>query len=173
VGAPKGADALYARKGARLRPMLFGGGQQRDMRPGTENVPGWAAFGQACRDHMGQTAQNERAFDALRDYALAQIRENVPRAVPHLPEQGAPHIVSLSLPGIRSQALMSFLESRGVYVSSGSACSRGRRSHVLTAMGLSPGMIDSAIRVSFEFQTDREDIDALCQGLKDACDRLL
>ena len=97
----------------------------------------------------------------------------MPGAVPHLPKQGAPHILNLSLPGIRSQVLMNFLEARGVYVSSGSACSRGKRSHVLTAMGLSPGMIDSAIRVSFGYETNRDDIDALCQGLRDAWGRLL
>ena len=85
----------------------------------------------------------------------------------------APHILSFSLPGLRSEVIMSFLESQEVYVSKGSACKRGRRSHVLTAMGLSSDVIDGAVRASLSAMTTEEDIDALCRGAAEARQKLV
>ena len=81
---------------------------------------------------------------------------------------GSPHILSISLPGYRSEVLMNFLEARGIYTSKSSACKKGGRSHVLEAIGLPANVIDGALRISFSRYTTREDIDALCDALRDA-----
>ena len=101
----------------------------------------------------------------------AQIVERLSEAIPELRfvETAAPHILSISLPGYRSEVLMNFLEAREIYVSKSSACKKGGRSHVLEAIGLDAKTIDGAIRIGLSRFTTQEDIDALCEGLLDAC----
>jgi cysteine desulfurase len=110
---------------------------------------------------------------ALREYAAARLPAAIGDGALILPETAAPHILNLAVPGIRSQVLVSFLESRDIFVSAGSACSRGRRSHVLEAMGLDPKRIDCSIRISFSSDNSPEDIDALCEGLAEARKQLI
>ena len=88
------------------------------------------------------------------------------------PRHAAPHIVLLSLPGYKSETVVNFLSERGIYVSAGAACSRGARSHVLTAMGLPDEVIDGIVRVSFSWENTAGDIDALVEGLRDAMETL-
>jgi len=110
-------------------------------------------------------------MSSLREHAVRRITEELPDAV--ILPGGAAHILCLSLPGYRSEVLMNFLEQRGIYVSRGSACKRGRRSHVLEALGLPARVIDGSIRVSFSRFSTREETDALCDGLTDAHRELL
>ncbi len=171
IHAPKGVGALYVRKGLRLPPFLVGGGQERGQRSGTESVPLIAAFGAAAQAGAARLREDIAHMAALRD----RTREGVLRldgAVLNGSGQ-APHIVSLSLPGCPSEVTLRILESRGVYVSAGSACSRGHRSHVLQAMGLESSRIDSALRVSFCPENTEEDVAALLAGLEEARTRLL
>ena len=164
--APKGVGALYVRKGVRLvPPAALGGGQERGLRSGTEALPAIAAFGEASR-HLPTPkeflAHTERLRTHLQE-AAAPLG-----AVFHLPAGGVPYIVSFSLPGMRSETLLHFLAARGIYVSAGSACAKGHRSHVLSAMKLPDAEITSALRVSFGFENTAAEIDALCEALHEA-----
>lgn len=160
---PKGVGALYIKKGVRLLPRAYGGGQERGLRPGTEAVPLITAFGAAAAA-LPSPAEQARHYDALRSRLLEglQGRGDV---VFHLPAASVPYILNLSVPGIRSETMLHFLAERGVYVSSGSACSKGKKSPVLTAWQLPPGEIDSALRISFSRYNTEEDVDRLIAGL--------
>ena len=170
IHAPKGVGALYIRSGLHLKPFLLGGGQENGLRAGTEAVPQIAAFGEACRVGKAGMAENVARMAALKRRILERLRAEIPelRAV----ESAAPHILSVSLPGWRSEVLMNFLEAREVYVSKSSACKKGGRSHVLEAIGLDAGTIDGALRIGLSRMNTEEDADALCQGLAEARSRL-
>ena len=166
IHAPKGIGALYIRSGLRLKPYILGGSQESGRRAGTEAMPQIAAFGAACAVGLQQMPTAIERMAALK----AQTVETLSAAIGDLGviETAAPHILSISLPGYRSEVLMNFLEARQVYVSKSSACKKGGRSHVLEAMGLDARTIDGAIRIGLSRETTREDIDALCQGLIEA-----
>ena len=170
IHAPKGVGALYIRAGLRLKPMLVGGAQENGRRAGTEAMPQIAAFGAACETARAGFADNVARMAALREKAVGTLRREIPELV--VIGGGAPHILSLSLPGWRSEVLINWLEAQEVYVSRSSACKKGARSHVLEAIGLRPELIDGAIRVGLSRFTTEEDIDALCRGLKEARERL-
>lgn len=169
--APKGVGALYVKKGVRLLPQCYGGGQERGLRSGTENLPGIAALGAAIAALPPLPEQTAR-FGQLRDRLLAGLSA-LPGAVPHLPRDGAPHIVNISFPGLRSETLLHFLAARDIYVSSGSACARGHQSPVLTAMGLPAAEVQSALRISFSRDNTPDDIDRLLQALTEAAATLI
>ncbi len=159
--APKGVGALYIRRGVRILPRQIGGGQEGGLRSGTEAAPAIAAFGAAAAA-VPPYREQETLYRALRERLIASLSS---LAVFHLPPEGVPYIVSLSLPGLRSETLLHFLAERGVYVSGGSACSKGKRSPVLTAMGLPAREIDSALRVSFSWDNTPDEVDRLADAL--------
>ena len=164
IHAPKGAGALYIRKGFRAVPILLGGGQEGKLRSGTENLPSIAGFGIAAHMGLSRFAENARRIIELRQYFDAKLASDVPEARINFPD-GVPHIASVCLPGCRSEVVLRILSDRDVYVSAGSACAKGKRSHVLTACGLPSDVIDCTIRVSFSDLNDEADIDALIEGL--------
>ena len=170
IHAPKGIGALYIRNGLKLKPFIVGGSQENGRRAGTEAMPQIAAFGAACEIARAGMAENIARMEALRTRAVEQLSRDIPELV--LIGGGAPHILSISLPGWRSEVLMNYLEAQGVYVSRSSACKKGGRSHVLEAMGLSSRVIDGAIRIGLSRFTTEKDIDALCSALKEAHDTL-
>lgn len=170
IHAPKGIGALYIKSGVKLRPYILGGGQEGGLRAGTEAMPQIAAFAAACRVAKTAMAESTARMAELRQLAIDTLGADIPEL--RVIGGGAPHILSLSLPGFRSEVLMNYLEARGIYVSKSSACKKGGRSHVLEAMGLEPRVIDGAIRVGLSRYSTREDILALCGGLTDARDRL-
>ena len=166
IHAPKGIGALYIRKGLRLKPMIVGGGQEDGRRAGTEATAQIAAFAAACDAARPRLRENAERMAAQRDEIIDRLRADIPEL--KVLGGGAPHILSISLPGFRSEVLMNFLEAREVYVSKSSACKKGGRSHVLEAMGLDARTIDGALRIGLCRYTAQEDIDALCLGLRDA-----
>lgn len=170
IHAPKGIGALYIKNGLKLKPFLVGGSQENGRRAGTEAMPQIAAFGAACELARISMAENIARMQSLRERAVEQLCREIPELV--LIGGGSPHILSISLPGWRSEVLMNYLEAREVYVSRSSACKKGGRSHVLEAMGLSSRVIDGAIRIGLSRFTTDEDIDALCSALKEAHDTL-
>ena len=170
IHAPKGIGALYIKNGLKLKPFIVGGSQESGRRAGTEAMPQIAAFGAACEIARAGMAENIARMEALRARAVEQLSRDIPELV--LIGGGSPHILSISLPGWRSEVLMNFLEAKEVYVSRSSACKKGGRSHVLEAMGLSSRVIDGAIRIGLSRFTTEEDIDALCAALKEAHDTL-
>lgn len=162
IHGPKGVGALYIADGARLIPLLYGGEQQRKLRPGTESAPLIAAFGEAVRE--ADIAANLSHIRELNAYALGRLNA-IDGVSVNSPADALPYIVNFSVAGIRSEIMLHHLESLGVYVSSSSACAKGKPSYVLGAMGLSRERVDSSIRVSFSKFNDTEDIDALVEGL--------
>ena len=170
IHAAKGVGALYIRPGVNLPPYILGGGQERGQRSGTENLPGICGFGAACAAQLPHLKDDIAHMSQLRDLCRAHLSE-IPGVV-LIGKQDAPHIVNLSVPGLRSQGLINCLQSDGIYVSAGSACSKGHRSHVLEALHLSPAVIDGSIRVSLCADNTENDIDALCRALVHAIQTL-
>lgn len=166
IHAPKGIGALYIREGLKLPPYILGGGQERGMRAGTEATPQIAAFGAAAEIGAAKQPETIRHMEALRE-AIVQTLGDALDDVQFI-GGGAPHILSLSFPGYRSEVLMNFLEARQIYTSKSSACKKGGRSHVLEAMGLPARVIDGALRISFSRYTTAEEAEALCQALIEA-----
>ena len=161
IHGAKGTGALYIRPGLPLPPLIHGGGQERDFRSGTENLPGICGFGAACAE--ADMAREAAHMTQLRDLARSLL-SGVPGLV-FIGKQDAPHIVNVSLPGLRSQGIINCLQAEGIYVSAGSACSRGHRSHVLEAMRLPPAVIDGSVRISFSRENTEEDVFALRDAL--------
>ena len=170
IHAPKGIGALYIKNGVKLKPYLLGGGQENGRRAGTEAMPQIAAFGAACQAAREHLQENYERMAALRQLAMDELRRDIPELV--VIGGGAPHILSISLPGWRSEVLMNYMEAREIYVSKSSACKKGGRSHVLEAIGLAPKVIDGAIRIGLSRFTTQEDILALCAALKEARSKL-
>lgn len=163
IHGAKGAGALYIRSGARISPLLYGGEQQKKLRPGTESAPLIAAFGAAAAE---ADIQNDSGYiRELSSYALGLLRQTDGISI-NSPADALPYIINISAEGIRSETMLHHLESTGVYISSSSACAKGKRSYVLEAMGLSDSRIDSSLRISFSKYNTKEDIDALTAGLR-------
>ena len=170
IHAPKGIGALYIKTGVKIKPLIRGGAQEGGMRAGTEAMPQIAAFGKAAEIAFSGMKDNCDKMASLRALAMSTVCADIPEA--QIIGGGAPHILSVSLPGWRSEVLMNFLEAEGIYVSRSSACKKGGRSHVLEAMRLPAQVIDGAIRVSFSRYNTEDDVLALCSALKRAHDTL-
>lgn len=173
IHAPKGVAALYVRGGAKglnLAPLIVGGGHEFGKRAGTEALPQIAAFAAATEtgSRLGEESRSHMAkLKAMATERLLSENEGL-----RILSGDAPHILNISLPGYKSEVLMNFLDARGVYVSKSSACKKGGRSHVLEAMGLPPEVIDGALRISFSRFTSEQEIHALCDGIKEAREKL-
>lgn len=191
IHAPKGSGFLYADEKVKLRPLIFGGGQQKNRRSGTENVPAIAGLGEAVREAYEDFEQKIAHIYGLKEHFLERIGE-VPgthvNAVPLLSatsadnasdekkdklkydfKQTAPHIVSISFDKIKSEVLLHALEDKGVYVSSGSACSSNHPglSSTLQAIGVKREFLDSTLRFSFSRYSTMEEIDYCIDVLKE------
>ncbi len=170
VHALKGVGALYIRKGLSLPPYLHGGGQENGYRSGTEAIPAIASLGAAC-----ETLQPTMLWDIA---SMRENKEQLLKTLLELPDvvlngtSDAPHILSLSVPGLRSQGLINCLQDEGFYVSAGSACAKGHRSHVLESMGVAPEIIDGTIRVSLSRETTAQELANFVEALKRSICRL-
>ena len=166
IHGPKGAGALYI--SPRLKsfpPLLLGGGQEGGYRSGTEGTPAIMGFAAACSAVNATFREdNQRERELISEFsekfaALEGVTVNG--------SHEAPHILSLAIPGIPVQNTINILQDHGICVSAGSACAKGHRSHVLTAMGLPPETIDAAFRISLCRDTTREELEQLCTALRD------
>ncbi len=170
IEGPKGVGALVVGKDVMkargLAPIILGGGQEGGMRSGTENVPAIAAFGEAVK--IGAKALKERyeKTGALRKYLIESLAK-IPEISITLPKNAAPHILNITLPKIKSETMLHYLSSLGIYVSSGSACSSNgaHTSSALTAFGRSAAEADTSIRISLSYRNTEAEIDALIEGL--------
>ena len=160
----KGAGALFVKKGVRLPAFILGGGQEKGLRSGTEAVPAIAGFGAAVKALPDLKSTADKVLK-LKNYCIEKLNafENV---VVNSPENASPYILNFSFSGYRSETVLHHLERYGICVSSGSACSKGKGSYVLRAMGLKQALVDSAIRLSFNGETSVSDIDKLIDALK-------
>ena len=166
VRAPKGVGALYIRKGLKLKPLLLGGGQERSLRPGTEPTAQIAALAAACAAWLPHREAYAAHMRAVKDRFLALAEERLSGAVV-LSRGDAPHICALSLPGYPSEMLVRELGDRGICVSSGSACHRGKPSHVFAATGRPKRELMGALRVSFSPDSTAEEAEALVSALEE------
>lgn len=149
IHAPKGVGALYVKKGARINPLIYGGGQQAGFRSGTENVLGIAAFGVATEEAFCEMDKHEKVAVGIKEFMTARLKEFDGVHI-NGGENDSPYILNVSFDGIKSEVLLHSLESEGIYVSSGSACSsRAKHSKVLTLYGLSQKQAETAVRFSF------------------------
>ena len=165
IHGPKGVGALYVSKNARILPRTFGGGQERELRPGTEAAPLIAGLG-AAAEELPDWGQAYSRMEKLRDYTLQKL-SGLEGVEVNSPVEGLPYLLNFSALGIRSETMLHFLAQRGIYVSSGSACAKGKQSHVLKAAGLPDSRISSAIRVSFSRENTERDVDALAEGVRE------
>jgi cysteine desulfurase len=169
IHGPKGVGALYIRDGVHLAPLFYGGGQERNVRSGTENVPGIVGFGAAAERAMREMKEASERMSGLRDLLireLAQI-ERVRINTPAAAGLAAPHIVNASFPGVRGEVLVHALETAGIFVSTGSACSSKDKiySRVLQVTGLPEPELEGAIRFSLSAATTEEEIRTTVQIL--------
>ncbi|MDO4732681.1 MAG: cysteine desulfurase family protein [Bacillota bacterium] len=151
IHAPKGVAALWLRGACRVQSLLRGGGQEKNFRSGTENMPGILALSAAAEEACTKMEQNERQISAVRKRLLAGLQAELPDLRINSPDNAAAHILNISFLGARSEVLLHYLEQSQLYVSSGSACTSksSKGSHVLEAMQLPPDVVDSALRFSF------------------------
>ena len=162
IYGPKGVGALYVRSGIPIEPLLHGGGQERERRAGTENVPAIAGFGEAVRLLLPEREAVAARLTLLRDTFLAALRQRVPSIVLNgHPAERLPNNINLSFPGLDAETLLLTLDRAGISASSGSACTSGsiEPSHVLTAMGLPDDRVNSAIRLTLGRDTTRAEVD--------------
>ncbi|SHE84137.1 cysteine desulfurase [Thermoanaerobacter uzonensis DSM 18761] len=171
IHGPKGVGALYIDKSVKIRPIIFGGGQEKNLRSGTENMPGIAGFGVASKLAQGNFHENASKLMTLKKRLYEGIFSEIKDVHLNGPkiEEGAPHILNISFAGIRGEVLLHALEEKGIYVSTGSACSSKKKgqSHVLKAIGLKEDLIESAIRFSFGIFNTEEEIDYTISVLKE------
>lgn len=171
IHGPKGAGALYIRKGVKLPAYLLGGGQENGMFSGTEAMPNIVGFGAAAAALPDPNRQLESVRE-LRDAFLNKISP-CGKIYINSPADALPYVINISIPGIPSEVTINWLSENGICVSGGSACKKGRRSDVLTAVGVPPQRIDSAIRVSLSRFTTAQELDALAERLFDAVGKFL
>lgn len=171
IHGPKGIGFLYANEKVKIKPLILGGGQQKGMRSGTENVPGAAGMGAAVREAYQDFEEKSAYLYHLKQYFIEGI-EQIPEVVVNsLPGQdGAPHIVSVSFAGVRSEVLLHALEEKGIYVSSGSACTSHKKlpvSTVLKEIGVKRELLNSTVRFSFSTLTTKEELEYCLNQLRD------
>ena len=160
IHGPKGSGFIYIKKNTKINPIILGGGQQMGVRSGTENVPGIAGIGQAAKDCYNHLEENAAKMTELKDYLIDRLEAMDGVTVnSRKGTEGAPHIVSASFQGVRSEVLLHALEDKGIYISAGSACSSNKPavSATLKAMGIDKELLESTVRFSFsEFNTIEE-----------------
>lgn len=171
IHGPKGSGFLYASGKVKLKPIIYGGGQQKGMRSGTENVPAIAGLGEAVKYSYDNFNEKIEKLYSLKDYFIDEVSkiDNV-KINSKKGKESAPHIVSVSFIGVRSEVMLHTLEYRGIFVSAGSACSSNKQKNVsatLKGIGLKPEEIDSTIRFSFCYETTKEEIDYAVDVIKE------
>lgn len=175
IHAPKGTGFLYIKEKTKVKPLIYGGGQQNGMRSGTENVPGVAALGEAATEIYEEfEAKIEKLYQIKERFVAGASKIEGVSLNGKVGRDGAPQIVSVSIDGVRSEVILHELEDKKIYVSAGSACSSNKPavSHTLTSIGLKKQLLDSTIRFSFSVHTTEEEIDYALEVLGEVIPRL-
>ncbi|HHX75496.1 MAG TPA: aminotransferase class V-fold PLP-dependent enzyme, partial [Firmicutes bacterium] len=170
IHGPKGCGALWRRSGIPLAPLLHGGDQEGGLRPGTENMAGIAGFAAAARLALTRQEKTAAALARLKETFLMAVAGAIPEIVVNSPEEAAPHIVSITFPGVKGEVLVHELARSGIYVSTGSACHSHRAdpSHVLLAMGRTPKDIEATLRFSFSVLNTEAELEYTVEKLQEA-----
>jgi cysteine desulfurase len=166
IHGPKGVGFLYIKEKTRIKPLILGGGQQKGMRSGTENVPGIVGLGIACKKMTDKLQEHAAKIGEVKKYFCSRITE-----VEDIKDNSgaAPHVASISFKGIRSEVLLHALEDKGIFVSSGSACSSNKPqiSGTLKAIGLPDEYRDGTLRFSFSLENTKEEVDICIDAIKE------
>lgn len=170
IQAAKGVGALYIKRGVRLLPIVTGGKQEKGIRSGTESVPLIAGFGAAV-DLLSQTiGERFERVTGLRDHLLQSLSE-IDGVTVNSPSDGSPYIINISA-GRQSEIMLHYLEQREIYVSSGSACSKGAQSGVLAEFGVNQKNADSALRISMTAETTEEELEMFAAALREGIQKI-
>ena len=170
IHGPKGVGLLYVNEKVKIHPIAFGGGQQKGMRSGTENVPGIAGMAKAAEMVYAHLEEDNERLYGLKEYFINGLKQLEDVRVNGLTgRDSAPHVVSVSVRGVRSEVLLHALEDKGIYVSAGSACASNhpQTSETLKAIGLDKDLLNSTSRFSFSTFTTKEEIDYTLQAMYD------
>ena len=167
----KGVGAIYIKKGVRVIPIVTGGKQEKGIRSGTESVPLIAAFGAAVDKFRPTIAERYERVSQLKAHLLEKIG-GIENVAVNSPSDGSPYVINISAVGKRSEIMLHFLESKGIYVSSGSACSKGQQSGVLGEFGISGKRADGAVRISITAQTTEEELDEFAEALAEGMTKI-
>ena len=173
IHGPMGTGALINRTDVNIKPLLYGGGQEKDIRPGTENLPAICGFGLACEMIAKDMLEKEAEIGKMKEHLRKGLLDSIKDIRVNSPEGSCPSVLNISFLGTRGEVILHTLEQDGIFVSTGSACSsnHGGGSHVLKAMGLSDEEITGAIRFSFGRFNRMEEMDYVIEKVKGAVDR--
>lgn len=169
IHALKGVGGIYLKSNSLVKPYILGGGQEKGLHSGTEATPAIFSFGAASQEAQNITANSEYVAKLKKQF-LDGIAD-IPCVTVNSPEDSIPYIINISILGLPSQPTVNFMSEKGIYISAGSACKMGHRSPVLTAMGLPPEVIDSAVRISFSRYNTEEEVDFLIGAVKEAAEK--
>lgn len=174
IHGPKGVGAIYINKSLKIKPVVFGGGQENMLRSGTENVPGICGFGLASEIIFKNINENTCKIKKMKNFFIEQLAGSFDNTRINSPENSSPYILNASFRGVKSEVLLHHLEERNIYVSTGSACSSRKNihSHVLKAMKLDTADIDGAIRFSFSSFNEMADVEETMLALKEILPKL-
>ncbi len=169
IHALKGVGGIYLKSKGIIKPYILGGGQEQGIHSGTEATPAIMSFGAAAEEASDVTSHSEYVKN-LKTRLVSGIID-IPCVKINSPDDAIPYILNISILGLPSQPIVNFMSEKGIYISAGSACKMGHRSPVLTAMGLSPERIDSAVRISLSRYNTEEEIDYLIDAIKEASEK--
>ena len=174
---PKGSGFLYIDERVNIKPIIYGGGQQRGLRSGTLNIPGIAGLGEAAKEAYEDFDKEVEYICGLRDYLIDEIKKLNDEGIKLNSEKGvkfAPHVLSISISGVRAEVLLHAMEERGIYIASGSACSSNHPglSGTLKGIGLKEEFLSSTVRVSFSKYNNKEELDFFLANLKELIPQL-
>lgn len=175
INGPKGVGALYIKKGTRVVPLIHGGGQERGIRSGTENVPGIVGFGKACELANQRLEEHYKKLSAIRDELIVKVLNNVPESYVNGDlENRLPNLVNFRFTAIEGESLILLLDAKGYQASTGSACSSNtlEASPVLTALGLDPVDVHGSLRISLAPESDNFDVDEFVNVISESVERL-
>ena len=175
INGPKGVGALYIKKGTRVTPLIHGGGQERGIRAGTENVPGIVGFGKACELASKQLDEHYEKLSSIRDELIDKVLNAIPESYLNGDKENRlPNLVNFRFKAIEGESLILLLDAKGYQASTGSACSSNKleASPVLTALGLDPVDVHGSLRISLAPESDNFDVDEFVEILSEAVARL-
>jgi cysteine desulfurase len=174
IHGPKGCGAIFIDEKIKIKPLVFGGGQERNIRPGSENVPGIAGFGMASKIINAGIDKNYNSVSEMKKMFVEKLKRNFDDIKINSNENGSPYILNVSFLGVKAEVLLNHLNEKNIYVSTGSACSskKSLQSHVLKAIGLRKEQAEGTIRFSFSSQNTGSDIIGTIEALKEIIPRI-